>query len=103
VEKHGRSGQAIDDSIILGMRFTCWLPKATDAHSEYVILCYHGDSGYANSPRCYFYTSIAWLVGTDVMSSDMHRNELLWETCVHYTELVYQNLVNVLKVHCFVF
>jgi hypothetical protein len=57
--------------IILGMRFACWLPKATDTHPEFVILCFHGNSGYANAPRCYFYTFIACFVGIGVLSSDV--------------------------------
>jgi len=36
VEKHGRAGQATDD-IIRRMRFACWINKATNTHSEYVI------------------------------------------------------------------
>jgi hypothetical protein len=27
-----------DDNIIRRMRFSCWITKATDTHSEYVIL-----------------------------------------------------------------
>jgi hypothetical protein len=38
VEKYGRSRQATDDNIIQRMRFACWITKATDTHSEYVIL-----------------------------------------------------------------
>jgi hypothetical protein len=38
VEKCGRTRQATDDSIIRRMRTACWIPEATDAHSEYVIL-----------------------------------------------------------------
>jgi hypothetical protein len=38
VEKYGRAGQATDDNIIRRMRFACWITKATDTHSEYVIL-----------------------------------------------------------------
>jgi hypothetical protein len=37
VEKYGRARQATDD-IIWRMRFACWITKATDTHSEYVIL-----------------------------------------------------------------
>jgi hypothetical protein len=29
--------QATDDNIIRRMRFACWVTKATDAHSEYII------------------------------------------------------------------
>jgi hypothetical protein len=38
VENYGRAGQATDDSIIWRMPVTCWVPKATDIHSEHVIL-----------------------------------------------------------------
>jgi hypothetical protein len=38
VEKYGTAGQATDDNIIRRMRFACWITKATDTHSEYVIL-----------------------------------------------------------------
>jgi hypothetical protein len=36
--KHATAGQATDDSIIWRTRFACWITKATDTHSEYVIL-----------------------------------------------------------------
>jgi hypothetical protein len=35
--KYGRTRQATDDNIIRRMRFACWITKATDTHSEYVI------------------------------------------------------------------
>jgi hypothetical protein len=38
VEKYGRARQAIDDNITLRMRIARWISKATDTHSEYVIL-----------------------------------------------------------------
>ena len=38
MEKYGTARQATDDNIIRRMRFACWLTKATDTHSEYVIL-----------------------------------------------------------------
>jgi hypothetical protein len=38
VEKYGRARQATDVNIIRRMRFACWITKATDTHSEYVIL-----------------------------------------------------------------
>jgi len=38
VKKYGTARQAIDDNIILRMRFACWIIKATNTHSEYVIL-----------------------------------------------------------------
>jgi hypothetical protein len=38
VEKYGRAEQATDDNITRRMRFACWIIKATDSLSEYVIL-----------------------------------------------------------------
>jgi hypothetical protein len=38
VEIYGRAREAADDNIIRRMRFACWITKATDTHSEYVIL-----------------------------------------------------------------
>jgi len=37
MEKHGRTGQTTDENIIQRMLFACWIKKATDIHSEYVI------------------------------------------------------------------
>jgi len=37
VEKYGTDGQATDDNTIRRIRFACWVNKATDTHSEYVI------------------------------------------------------------------
>jgi hypothetical protein len=38
VEKYDTARQATDDNIIRRMRFACWVTKATNTHSEYVIL-----------------------------------------------------------------
>jgi hypothetical protein len=37
VEKYGTARQATDDNIVRRMRFACWITKATDTPSEYVI------------------------------------------------------------------
>jgi hypothetical protein len=38
VEKFCGATEATDDNILRRMRFVCWITKATDTHSEYVIL-----------------------------------------------------------------
>ena len=38
MEKNDKAGQVTDDNIIRRMRFACRLTKATDTHSEYVLL-----------------------------------------------------------------
>jgi hypothetical protein len=35
--EYGRDGQATDNNLIRRMRVTCWLPNATNIHSQYVI------------------------------------------------------------------
>ena len=37
VEKFRRTGQATDGNIIRRMSPACWIPKATNTHSEYEI------------------------------------------------------------------
>jgi hypothetical protein len=61
-----RAKQATDDNIIRRMRFACWITKATDTHSEYVILiAFTLQQWYANAPQCYVYTYIVCHVVTD--------------------------------------
>jgi hypothetical protein len=63
VEKYGTAGQATGDNIIRRMHVACWVTKATDTLSEYVILLLlHGNNGYTNAPQCYVYKFIACLV-----------------------------------------
>jgi hypothetical protein len=38
VEKYGTAWWATDDTIIRHMRFAYWINKATDTHSDYVII-----------------------------------------------------------------
>ena len=34
------------------MRIACWIPKATNTHSEYVILLFHCNIVYPNASQC---------------------------------------------------
>jgi hypothetical protein len=38
VENYGTARQATDDNIMRRMRLACWITKAVDTHSEYVII-----------------------------------------------------------------
>ena len=51
MEKYGRARRDTYDSI-LRMRIACWITKATYAHSQYLILIFQINSGYANAPQC---------------------------------------------------
>ena len=58
-KKYGTARKATDENIILRMRFTCWMTKVMNTHSEYVILLLHGKNSYAKPPHpqfvCLFY------------------------------------------------
>jgi hypothetical protein len=50
IEEYGRVGQATDDNITRRMPSAFWIIKATDTHSEYVLLIvFCGKNGYANA------------------------------------------------------
>jgi hypothetical protein len=51
---YGRARQATDDNNKMRMRNACWITKATDTHSEYVIvLAFLRQQWLANAPECY--------------------------------------------------
>jgi hypothetical protein len=69
MEQYGRAGQATDDNIIRHMRFACWITKATDTHSQYIILIAFPRQQWLReraSVLCYAY--IACLVSFNVIS-----------------------------------
>jgi hypothetical protein len=35
------------------MRFACWITKATNTRSEYVMLFFYGNDCYEKTPQCY--------------------------------------------------
>ena len=49
------------------MRIAGWIPKATDTHSEYVVLRFVDSSGYSNALQCDVYTYSACLVTLKVV------------------------------------
>jgi hypothetical protein len=63
VEKYGKAGQATDDNIIRRMRFVGWITKATDTHSEYVILItFPGQQWLRERAGMLLYKSIAFFI-----------------------------------------
>ena len=45
MEIYDRVIQAADDNILLHMRIACWIAKAADTHSEYIILLFYWNNG----------------------------------------------------------
>jgi hypothetical protein len=63
VEKHGTARQTTHDNIIRRMRFTCWITKAADTNSEYVIIIAFRRQQWLREPASMLhYTYIACLV-----------------------------------------
>jgi hypothetical protein len=74
VEKYGTARQATDDNIIRRMRFACWITKATDTHSEHVILtAFPRQQLLRERASVLRYTYIACLVITCVCVQSMIR------------------------------
>jgi len=54
VEKYSTARQGTDDNMRRCMRCACWITKATDTHSEHVILTsFTQQQCFANAPLCY--------------------------------------------------
>ena len=95
--KHGAAGRAIGDNTIRRMRTACWVPKATDTHSEHVILLFHDNYTYANTLKYYFIVNcpsfffnvviravsirVSWqeMYLQDFWQPEIIRNDLLFE------------------------
>jgi len=69
VEEHCRAGQATDDNIIWRMRVACWIRKATNTHSEYVILLFHGKNCCTSAPQGYVTRTLNVLFETNLVVS----------------------------------
>jgi len=58
-----RAIQATDDSIIWCIRFTCWIAKVADTHTEYIyLLLFHANNGYTHMPQCYILLTLPFLL-----------------------------------------
>jgi hypothetical protein len=66
VEEHCRAGQATDDNIIRRMRVECYIRKATNTHSEYVILFVHSKNSCTNAPQGYVIRTLNVLFVTNL-------------------------------------
>ena len=63
MEKYGKATQATDDNVTWRMNITCWIPTATDTHSEYAILiAFPLQQWLAIPPQCYVYSAFLLLL-----------------------------------------
>ena len=76
--KYGTAGETTAGILTRCMRFAGRIIKATDPHSEYVILIvFHGNSGYVNAPQYYVYVHITYDVSLYV-----YRNKREYQTAL---------------------
>ena len=68
MEKYGRTGQATGDIIIRLMLFAYCISKATDTHSEKVILISFLLQQWLNAPQCYAIRTLPVLYNLQDMS-----------------------------------
>ena len=48
--------------ITRSMCTACWIPKATNTHSEYVKLLFHCNNDCTNAPKCYVIITLSDLL-----------------------------------------
>jgi hypothetical protein len=60
-EKDG-ARQATVDNVLRRMYIACWVTKATDIFSKYVILIFHDYICYKNAPQCYMIITLPVLL-----------------------------------------
>jgi hypothetical protein len=80
VGKCGRSGQVTDDSVTRRMRIACCIPKATDTHSEYVIL--------TAFPLQQWLHGGAWVLPLRTLSVSIFRPPYVTHTDVQFTNYI---------------
>ena len=78
-------------------RMACWIPKATNTHSEYVILiAFHSNNGYTNAPQCYVTRTLpvllCWLtwITADSTSSGLPLLSNTWWKNPNYSTNIHQ-------------
>jgi hypothetical protein len=76
MEECYRTGRATDDNIIQHMCLTCWITKATNTHSECVILvAFPWQHWLHKRASLLYYTYIACLASTSVHHEDILQGQ----------------------------
>jgi hypothetical protein len=71
-----RSQMAI---IIRGIRYECWIPKATNPHSEFGIVFFpRSNNGYANAPQCYVTFTLSVLLYVNTLTANYYYIKVMF-------------------------
>jgi hypothetical protein len=73
VEKYGTARQATGGDTIRPMRVACWIPKATNTHSEYVIIVSHCNNGCRKARQFYVFATFPVLLSYVSVSLDVAK------------------------------
>jgi len=80
--------QATDDNIIRCICIACWITKATDRYSEYVILiAFPKNNGFTKAHQCYVYTSTYTRVCLSSYSYILVELEIFRSSYFNFVEL----------------
>ena len=60
--------------IIWSVHIACWIPKATNTHSQYVMMLFHCNNGCTNAPKCYVILKLSALLLDYQIKSFVHLN-----------------------------
>jgi hypothetical protein len=85
MEKYCTVGQATDDSIIRRMHFACWILKATDTHSEYII--------HIAFPRQQWLRERASILRYTYIACFIYPSVIHWPINRHYNQLTIMHVV----------
>jgi hypothetical protein len=70
VENYDRSIHTTDDNILQHMCFACWITKATDTNSEYVIVRAFSWQQLLHEHASLLTLPVLWIVKVDLTCSD---------------------------------
>ena len=103
-EKKCGTARQVTDNIIRRIRAACWITEVTGTHSEWVILLFHGNNGYANALRlCVHCLYRLWIntpwtrraIGKKINIQGYCRlNTTIWSDTYKYVNYIFRYLAD---------
>jgi hypothetical protein len=69
------------------MNIACWIPKATNTHTQNIeyLLLFHSNNGCTNVPQCYVARTLSFFLGQDTKQSETWLAKIQWNLLLLYT------------------